>query len=197
MRPTTLAIFTIRPQRFFSIGRSRACVSRNAPVRLVPSTSSQSPRFMAIISPSRVMPALLTRISTLPKRSSTAFAPALIESSLATSSGIAAACPPKPSISATASASFVSLRAANTTVAPARANSSAHARPIPCEAPVTSAIRPSKSAILSRSPSPCAPRRALSLPIISGQKSEPCSSATVPRPRPETRPPGTPPRSLN
>ena len=50
-----------------SMGRSSAWVSRNAPVRLVLSTSSQSGRFMRSTSPSRVMPALLTRISTLPK----------------------------------------------------------------------------------------------------------------------------------
>src|SRR5579863_749035 len=70
-----------------------------------------------------------------------------MESSLATSSAKAAACPPAAAISAATSASFASLRAASATVAPAFASSSAHARPIPCDAPVTSAILPFKSAI--------------------------------------------------
>src|SRR5581483_6363262 len=70
-----------------------------------------------------------------------------MESSLATSSANAAACPPAAVISAASSASFASLRAARATVAPALASSRAHARPIPWLAPVTSAILPCNPAI--------------------------------------------------
>src|SRR3984885_5259846 len=72
----------------------------------------------------------------------TALAQSLIDSSLATSSAKAWAVPPAAVISAPTSPSLSRLRAASATDAPLRANSSAHARPIPCEAPVTSAIRP-------------------------------------------------------
>src|SRR6202789_334920 len=65
-----------------------------------------------------------------------------MDSSLATSNANACAVPPVAVISAATSANLSRLRAASATDAPARANSRAHARPIPCEAPVTSAIRP-------------------------------------------------------
>ena len=80
-----LVTLMIRPQRCFSIEPITAWESRNGPVRLVLSTSSQSARFMRIINWSRVTPALFTRMSILPKRARTAFTPALISSSLATS----------------------------------------------------------------------------------------------------------------
>ncbi len=53
----------------------------------------------------------------------------------------ASASPPAAAISATTPASFSVLRAAAATRAPARAKASAVARPIPCDAPVTSATR--------------------------------------------------------
>ena len=56
----------IRPQRSFIIACSTCWIARNAPVRLVASTASQSSFFMRIARPSLVMPALLTRMSTLP-----------------------------------------------------------------------------------------------------------------------------------
>jgi hypothetical protein len=45
---------------------SAACAVENAAVRLVASTASQSSRFMRSMSWSRVIPALFTRMSTLP-----------------------------------------------------------------------------------------------------------------------------------
>jgi NAD(P)-dependent dehydrogenase (short-subunit alcohol dehydrogenase family) len=57
----------LRMKRAFSMGLSTAWVIRNVPVRLVPSTSSQSARFMRSTSVSRVMPALFMRISMPPK----------------------------------------------------------------------------------------------------------------------------------
>src|SRR5262249_16725976 len=55
--------------------------------------------------------------------------------------GNPAAWPPLASISLATSASLLSLRAAKATEAPPSAKASAQARPIPCEAPVTSATR--------------------------------------------------------
>src|SRR5260370_12033494 len=74
----------------------------------------------------------------------TAFGEYLSDASPATSSENACAVPPAPANSAATSASLSRLRAASATEAPARANSSAHARPIPCEAPVINAMRPAR-----------------------------------------------------
>jgi hypothetical protein len=57
----------IRPQRLLTICDITACVIKNAPVRFVESTSSQSFRFIRRARISRVIPALLTRIFTPPK----------------------------------------------------------------------------------------------------------------------------------
>src|SRR5882762_9782226 len=105
-------------------------------------TASQSARFIRITSWSRVMPALLTRMSILPNCAMTALNTALICSSSATSSANGAACPPAAAISPTTSSSFSRLRAAAATYTPDFARRSAQARPIPCEAPVTKATRP-------------------------------------------------------
>ncbi len=64
----------MRPQRAFIMGESRAWVSRNVPVRLAWRTSVKSAAFMRRARLSRVMPALLTRTWTAPKRATTAFA---------------------------------------------------------------------------------------------------------------------------
>ena len=54
-----------------TIGLSTACVSVKAAVRFVASTASQSSRFIRSINWSRVIPALFTRMSIRPCRSST------------------------------------------------------------------------------------------------------------------------------
>jgi hypothetical protein len=59
----------IRPHRLRIIGRSTALVQRKAPRRLVCSTSSQSSSLIRMMSPSRVTPALLTRMSIRPHAS--------------------------------------------------------------------------------------------------------------------------------
>ena len=66
----------MRPLRWLIIGLSTAWQSVNAAVRLVASTSSQSARFMRSISWSRVMPALLTRMSIRPWRATRVRRPA-------------------------------------------------------------------------------------------------------------------------
>src|SRR5271163_3195081 len=65
-----------------------------------------------------------------------------MDSSFATSRANAWAVPPAAAISAATSASLSRLRAARAMDAPPRASSSAQARPIPWDAPVTNAIRP-------------------------------------------------------
>ena len=56
----------MRPPFCFSIGRIAACVSVNVAVRFVAITASQSSRFIRISNWSRVMPALLTTMSSRP-----------------------------------------------------------------------------------------------------------------------------------
>ena len=71
MIPATLAILMIRPLRCFSIGRSTAWMKLNAPFKFVSTTTSQSASLIRIESPSRVSPALFTRMSTREKSAST------------------------------------------------------------------------------------------------------------------------------
>src|SRR5713226_2211174 len=135
------ATLIIRPERWRIITASACWMQTCAPVRLVRSTASQSSDFMRTARASRVMAALFTRISRRPKRSRTCLKPALIWPESATSMGTAKPSPPAPAISATTPASFSAFRAAHATFAPACANASAVARPIPCDAPVTRAMR--------------------------------------------------------
>src|SRR3984957_17980557 len=114
-------------------------MQRWAPVRLVRITASQSSIFMRRAIVSRVMAALLTRISSLPNLARTCWNPVLIWAASATSMGTARASPPADSISVTRVASFSVLRAATATFAPEAASPTAVARPIPCDAPVMSA----------------------------------------------------------
>src|SRR5208283_1061216 len=90
------------------------------------------------------MPALLTRTSIFPNCAIAAFTTDLTCSSSLTSSANAAAMPPVAIISWTNSFSFSWLRAATATVALSLASRRAHVRPMPCEAPVTSATRPER-----------------------------------------------------
>ncbi len=66
MRPITEAMLTIRPDRCLRRLRQKALVKRNVPLRLMSSTASQSASLIRMSKPSLVMPALLTRMSTLP-----------------------------------------------------------------------------------------------------------------------------------
>src|SRR5271165_1114214 len=90
------------------------------------------------------MPALLTRMSIFPNCAIAAFTTDFTCSSSLTSSVNAAALPPAAVISWTNSFSFSGLRAATATVAPSLASLRAQVRPMPCEAPVTSATRPER-----------------------------------------------------
>src|SRR5579862_4281124 len=110
-----------------------------APVRLVRSTASQSSSLMRRASVSRVMAALLTRMSSLPNFASNCWKPVFTWAASATSMGTARASPPAAAISDASEASFSVLRAAMATFAPASARARDVARPMPCDAPVTRA----------------------------------------------------------
>src|SRR5713101_8843023 len=129
----------MRPARARIIAGKACWMHRCAPVRFVRITASQSSAFMRIASPSRVIAALFTKMSSRPNFSSTCLNPALTCSASATSIFTANASPPAAKISFTNDASFSSFRAATATFAPASASARAVSRPIPCEAPVTSA----------------------------------------------------------
>src|SRR2546422_207676 len=121
-----------------------ARVALKAVRRLTSSTKSQtsSPIVWNILS--RVMPALLTRMSSFPKPST---APATSEAapSMATAlSRLSAAVPPSAVISATTASAGSGSTSLTTTAAPSAANSLAVAAPIPRPAPVTMATRSSR-----------------------------------------------------
>ena len=63
----------IRPARAFIIGRATARVIQKGPARFVAMTASHSSSSIRISRLSRVMPALLTRMSIVPKAASAAF----------------------------------------------------------------------------------------------------------------------------
>src|SRR5512139_3663863 len=126
----------MRPQRAFIMPRITARERRNTDFRLVSMTSSQSASFMRSARLSRVMPALLTRIAIAPTSFSISASAASVCAisrtfiTLPTSPASAIACAPASPV------------AVPTTLAPCFASSSAIARPIPREAPVTSATLP-------------------------------------------------------
>src|SRR6187551_844482 len=100
MIPLTDVMFTIRPQRARVIGRASCFVQWKQLVRLVDRTSFQSVSLIRNSNPSRVIPALLTRISTTGnsfKSSSEAFTTAAPS---ATSTASAFAFPPDALIDA-------------------------------------------------------------------------------------------------
>src|ERR1019366_1499187 len=107
-------------------------MARNAPVRLVESTVSQSSFFMRSARPSLVTAALFTRMSTGP-----ALAKASLMDSCEDRSRVTQI---DPGIVAEAASSFAASRAARITRAPADANAWAQASPMPRLAPVISAV---------------------------------------------------------
>jgi hypothetical protein len=86
-------------------------------------------------------PALLKTRSAGPQVCSTVAAAASIDAWSVTSTVSASAVPPAARISATSFSSMSPRRASTATLAPREASSLAVARPMPLEAPVTTAIR--------------------------------------------------------
>src|ERR1700730_2491303 len=121
-----------------------ARVAWNAVRRLTSRTKFQMSSVIVWNILSRVMPALLTRMSSLPKPS-TAPATSAAAPSMATAlSRLSAAVPPSAVISATTASAGSGAAAFTTTEAPSAANSLAVAAPIPRPAPVTMATRSSR-----------------------------------------------------
>src|SRR5690606_3643379 len=148
----------MRPQRAFVMPRTKARVMRNTESRLVDSTDAHSSSFMRSIRLSRVMPALLTRISTLPCCSCTRSAKASTEAGEDTSRTS-----PWPFTPASASQPLMAAApdsevAVPITAAPRLPSSSAMAWPIPRLAPVTTAILPAMLMFLCSCCSDCVVR---------------------------------------
>ncbi|CAH2409574.1 hypothetical protein MES5069_90080 [Mesorhizobium escarrei] len=140
--PTTEVMLMMRPCRRRIIGWVSSRVSRNTAVRLTSSTVSQSASAMRTNSPSLVMPALLTRMST-PSRSASTFWPsALTSSRLARFAGNSLTRSPS---SAASVSSFSTRVPCRPTTAPCACSTLAIASPMPPDAPVTSALRPVNS----------------------------------------------------
>src|SRR5829696_1093994 len=91
------------------------------------------------------MPALLTRMSSRPKRSLACRTMSRHEPGSAASNGMKALAAPEAARLATAASDFSRLRAATTTVAPAAARPRAMPSPMPPLPPVTIATRPERS----------------------------------------------------
>jgi len=135
-----LAMLTMRPQRCLIICLSASLVQRKAPLRLMFITWSQSSSDMRIINLSRVIPALLTSMSTFEK-ASIAFSTSLVTSSATLmSAGMKIDFLPFDSTSATTSGAPVEPSMSLTMIsAPRSANLSAIALPMPRPLPVTNA----------------------------------------------------------
>ena len=134
----------MRPARARIIVASACWMHKCAPVRFVRITASQSSAFIRMDRPSRVIAALFTKISSRPNFSIICLNPAFTCCASATSILTARAVPPAAAISPASAVSFFSFRAATATFAPASTSARAVSRPMPCDAPVTSATLPFK-----------------------------------------------------
>ncbi len=123
--------------------RSTALESRYTDDRLVFKIASQSSGFIRSSRLSRVMPALLTRIPTAPSCASMSAIAASTLAGTATSSTRPRPLRPAAASAAEMSAAPAAVVAVPSAVAPWRASASRIARPMPREAPVTSATWPS------------------------------------------------------
>src|SRR5512139_688804 len=132
-----------RPYRCFIICRLTVFVISQVPLRFTRRTASNSSSDIRMRRLSRVIPALLTRMSTRPRASRIRFTPASTWAGSLTSSISTIPLPPAASIAARVSRAPASLPTSlTTTVAPSAENASAIARPIPRAEPVTSATFP-------------------------------------------------------
>src|SRR5579884_899030 len=122
------------------IARAACFEHRNVPVRWLPITASQSSRDRFRTEPPRNNPALLTRTSSRPSRSTTCASARSTAASSRTSSGSTASGSPS---SAAIARFFSGFRPVTATRAPAARSPSAIARPSPPFPPVTTATRPS------------------------------------------------------
>ena len=114
------------------------------PIRLTPSTHSQSASVFSQISPPLPTPALLKTKCGAPKRCRVAAASASTSAAFDTSSRNGSTAAPSAPISAAARSSASGWTSAMTMFMPSRAAMRAASRPKPEAAPVITAVRPSK-----------------------------------------------------
>src|SRR5690349_11690402 len=134
-------MLTIRPRDFIKV-RAAARMKLYVPLRLTSTTRSKSSSLIRRSSWSRVIPALFTRMSRPPSSASTVLPSSLTGPEAATSTPYAAAWPPSAWQAAADSLARSAVVATHATRAPRPARRSAIARPMPREAPVTSATLP-------------------------------------------------------
>src|SRR4051794_7523093 len=135
----------MRPQPRLTISRCAAREHRNAPLRCTAATESQSSSVILWIRLSRMIPALLTRISSEPSRRT------ISSTILSTSAATVilalipiALTPCRAAIRAAVASAPSPFRSATAIAAPSSASRSAVASPMPRAPPVTSATRASE-----------------------------------------------------
>ena len=134
-------ILIMRPHFWRIICGSAALQHKNAPRTCTAIISSHSAAVTSVNNFCSAMPALFTRISGSPNEVRTFWNKAATLASLCTSSSNGAAVPPCPAISRhTCRASSCRVCQHTATRHPAAANARAAARPMPREAPVTTAV---------------------------------------------------------
>ena len=139
---STLMITPGRPAS--TMRRAVPCATRHAPSRLVPMTPAQSSSVTSRVEAGRAIPELFTTMSGTPSASCTVSSPSLTLPASVTSNRIGCAVPPASRISPARTSSRSMRRAASATEAPCAARVRAKCRPRPLDAPVTSAVRPSR-----------------------------------------------------
>src|SRR5262245_4863594 len=141
--PSTDAILTIAPCVFAaSMRRAASCAQKKTASRLIERTFRHSSGGISTARPPCAMPALLTRIVTVPKAFSVASKARIMAARSVTSASAATARPPFFSISSFSALSRSTRRATSATAAPLSESARANCVPSPLEAPVTSATRP-------------------------------------------------------
>src|SRR5262245_53736935 len=117
---------------------------RKVPFTLTAMIASHVASSVSITVPEEPMPALLTRMSRVPKAATVSFTTRRQSPSRETSAACARARAPASAMLLATSCAASSERSTSATDAPSRPKASAVARPIPEPAPVTSATLPSK-----------------------------------------------------
>ena len=134
-------MFTIRPQPASIMWGTTAWQQWNVPVRLTSILSFQCSRVMSRNGMKLSRPALLTRMSGAPSRSTTSTTASSIRRRSVTSTFRPMARPPPASIPRAAVAAASPLRSKMATAAPSLARRSLMARPMPDAPPVTTVTR--------------------------------------------------------
>ncbi len=135
----------MRPHFLRIIDLIAARLSRKVEVRFTSITCCQSSSFMRMESPSRVMPALHTKISTWPSAASACCISESAASGCDRLARMVITSPPRPSATASSASLRVPVMAS---FAPWAFSARTMAPPIPPDAPVTSAVFPERENII-------------------------------------------------